>query len=268
MKRIGALACVLLVGVLAAVSAVAQGAAPAAAPGSFAWRGEETPFEGGPESLKARVHAAVEASLSALGCSPAAGVSPDFYVIAHLARRDPEAPLAGLAALVVDLVDAPTSRLIWRSFDSDLSGAAVAQAGLVRGKSYSWREMPARPGVEQPFTRADRHIRNAMEAVMLFRDWRVASDPAAADAFIAYRVTATGEADKDTMSATLAIELMRRGASAVEWRGERTMTVPEPADLEDAVIEAVVDIARDYRDGRPSTAHCRCTVKDTPPAAP
>ena len=245
----------LLIGALAAVNTTAQGAAQAAAPGSFAWRGEETPFEGGPESLKARVHDAVETKLSALGCSPAIGVSPDFYVIAHLARRDPEAPLSGLAALVVDLVDAPTSNLIWRSFDSDLSGAAPAQAGLVRGRSYAWRDMPARPGVEQPFTRADRHIRNAMEAVMLFRDWRVASDPAAADAFIAYRVMATGGADKDAMSATLAIELARRGASAVEWRGERTMAVPKPADLEDAVIEAVVDIAREYRDGKPSTAH-------------
>ena len=255
MKRIGAMASGLLIGALAAVNVTAQGAAPAAAPGSFAWRGEETPFEGGPESLKARVHEAVETKLSALGCSPAVGVSPDFYVIAHLARRDPEAPLSGLAALVIDLVDAPTSRLIWRSFDSDLSGAALAQAGLVRGRSYAWRDMTARPGVEQPFTRADRHIRNAMEAVMLFRDWTVASDPAAADAFIAYRVAASAGAEKEAMTATLAIELARRGGSAVEWRGERTMAVPKPADLEDAVIEAVVDIARDFRDGKPTTAH-------------
>jgi hypothetical protein len=255
MKRIGSWASLLLVALLAAVNAPAQTAAPAAAPGSFAWRGEEVPFEGGSESLKARIHQAVETNLAALGCSPAVGVSPDFYVIMHLARRDPEAPIAGLAALVVDLVDAPTSRLVWRSFDSDLSGAALGQAAVLRGKSYAWREMPEQPGVEQPFTRADRHIRNAMEAVMLFRDWKVASDPAAADAFIAYRVMARGSAGKDAMSATLVIELSRRGASAVEWRGERTMTVPKPADLEDAVIEAVVDIARDFRDGKPSTVH-------------
>lgn len=233
--------------------AVGQSAAPAA-PGSFAWRGEETPLTGGPESLKARIHDAVDGALTALGCSPAAGVSPDLFVLTHLARRDAEAPLGGLASLVVDLIDAPTGSLVWRSFDSDLTATALAQAAFARGKTYAWREVPERPGVELPFTRADRHVRNAMEAVMLFRDWKVAADPAAADAYIAYRVAARGSAGKDPMVATLAIELSRRGSAEVVWRGERTVNVPGPEGLEDAVIDAVVEIARDYRDGRASTA--------------
>jgi hypothetical protein len=254
MGRTGVVAAVIA-GTLAAGLATAQGGAPAAAPGTFAWRGEATPFTGGPDSLRAQVQAAVEKQLSALGCTPAVGVSPDFYVIGHLARRDPEAPVAGLAALVIDLVDAASSRLIWRSFDSDLSGAAVAQATEVRGKRYAWREMKVRPGAEQPFTRADRHVRNAMEAVMLFRDWMIAADPAAADATIAYQVVArAGATDKDPMTATLAIELARRGAATAEWRGERTMTVPAPDAIEDAVIDTVVEIARDFRDGKPSAA--------------
>ena len=142
---------------------------------------------------------------------------------------------------------------MWRSFDSDLAATALAQAAFARGKTYAWREVPERPGVEQPFTRADRHVRNAMEAVMLFRDWKVASDPAAADVFVAYRVAARGSAGKEPMVATLAVELSRRGSAEVVWRGERTMNVPKPDKLEDAVIDAVVEIARDYRDGRAST---------------
>jgi len=242
----------IVLGSLAPVGVVGQGTAPAA-PGSFAWRGEETPFVGGPESLKARIHDAVDGAMTALGCTPAVGVSPDLFVLAHLARRDAEAPLGGLASLVVDLIDAPTGTLVWRSFDSDLAATALAQAVFARGKTYAWREVPERPGVEQPFTRADRHVRNAMEAVMLFRDWKVASDPAAADAYIAYRVAARGSAGKEPMVATLAVELSRRGSAEVVWRGERTMNVPKPDELEDAVIDAVVEIARDYRDGRAST---------------
>jgi hypothetical protein len=255
MIRTGVLVAAVVLSVQPWTEVSAQGAAALPSPGTFAWRGEATPFEGGPESLKARVHDAVDARLAALGCSPAVGVSPDFYVIGHLARRDEEAPLAGLAALVIDLVDASTSRLIWRSFDSDLSGAAVSQAELVRGKRYAWRDMQSRPGVEQPYTRADRHIRNAMEAVMLFRDWMVAADPGAADATVAYQVIArAGATDKEPMTATLAIELARRGAATAEWRGERTMSVPGPDALEDAVIDIVVEIARDFRDGKPSAA--------------
>jgi hypothetical protein len=244
----GAVVAVLSVAVIAG-----QGAAPSPAPGTFAWKGEGVPFEGGPESFKTRVHETVNARLAELGCAPAVGGSPDLWLVGHLARRDPEAPVAGLAALVIDLVDAASSRLVWRSFDSDLSAAALAHATIARGKTYAWRDMPPRPGVEEPFTRTDRHIRNAMEGVMLLRDWKVASDPAAADVVIAYRVVASGGTDNDALVATLAVELERRGAGTIEWRGERTMKVPKPSKLEDAVIDAVVEIARDYREGKPST---------------
>jgi hypothetical protein len=253
MRRIGAVVVTVVVAVLLAVVVAGQSAAPAPAPGLFAWKGEDVPFASGPESLGARIREVVETRLAALGCSPAVGVPPDLYVIARVARRDPEAPVSGLAALVVDLVDAPSSRLEWRSADSDLSGAALAQASVARGRTYAWREVPSQDGEQPPFVQADRHIRNAMEAVMLFRSWKVASEPAAADVFIAYRVMASGGKGKGKMVATLAVELQRRGASAVEWRGERTVKVPKPAKLEDAVIEAVVEIARDYRDGKPST---------------
>lgn len=251
MRRVGAVSVAVVIAALSAVVVTGQSATPTPPRGSFAWKGEEMPFRGGPDSLKARIHEAVEARLAALGCSPAAGASPDLYVNAHLARRDPEAPVAGLAALVVDLVDAASSKLVWRSFDSDLSGIALEQATVARGKTYAWREAPAPYGTEESFVRTDRYIRNAMEAVMLFRDWRVASDPAAADVFVAYRVMANGEG-KDAMVATLAVELVRREASTVEWRGERTGKIPKPAKLEDAVIDAVVEIARDYREGKPS----------------
>jgi hypothetical protein len=251
---------VLLSGAIVLASAMlAQEAAPVATPapaarGSFAWKGEETPFTGDKASFRAHVRLAVEAALGALGCEPAVGTSPDLHVVAHLARRDAEAPVAGLASLVIDLVDAKTGTLVWRSFDSDLSTAALAQATLARGKTYTWRDVPGRPGEEQPFTRTDRHVRNAMEAVMLFRDWTVATDPATADVYVAYRVTATGSAGKEPMTATLTVELSRRVASEVVWRGERTTKVPKPAKLEDAVIDAVVEIARDFREGRGSTA--------------
>jgi len=251
---------VLLSGAIVLSSVVlAQETAPVATPapaarGSFAWKGEETPFTGDKESFRAHVRLAIEAALGALGCEPAVGTSPDLHVVAHLARRDAEAPVAGLASLVIDLVDAKTGTLVWRSFDSDLSANALSQASFARGKTYTWREVPARPGEEPPFTRTDRHVRNAMEAVMLFRDWTVASDAAAADVFVAYRVTATGSAGKEPMTATLTVELSRRTAAEVVWKGERTMKVPKPAKLEDAVIDAVVEIARDYREGRGSTA--------------
>jgi hypothetical protein len=239
--------------------ALAQQSAPVATPapasrGSFAWRGEESPFTGTKESFRTHVRLAVEASLAALGCQPAVGTSPDLHVVAHLARRDTEAPVAGLASLVIDLVDAKTGTLVWRSFESDLSTTALAQAAFARGASYTWREVPSRPGEEPPFTRTDRHVRNAMEAVMLFRDWQVATDPAAADVYIAYRVIAIGSAGKEPMTATLTVELARRAAAEVVWKGERTMKVPKPAKLEDAVIDAVVEIARDYREGRGTTA--------------
>jgi hypothetical protein len=247
---------VVVAGVVAVLSSgivAGQSAAPTPVPGSFAWKGEEVPFAGGTEALRAHIREVVETRLTALGCSPAVGAPPDLYVIARVARRDPEAPVAGLAALVVDLVDAASSRLEWRSADSDLSGAALAQASMARGRTYAWRDVPLERGEQPPFVQADRHIRNAMEAVMLFRSWKVASEPAAADVYIAYRVMASGNKGKSGMVATLAIELERRGASAVEWRGERTVKVPKPAKLEDAVIEGVVEIARDYRDGKPST---------------
>jgi hypothetical protein len=255
MKRNWLLSGAVILAALAWAHAMGQAAAPKpAAPGSFAWKGEGTPLAGGPDSLKARVYSTVEGSLTSLGCKPAVGVSPDLFVVAYLARRDAEAPIAGLASLVGDLIDAPSGRLVWRSFDSDLSAATLAQGSFARGKTYTWREVPERPGVEEPFTRADRHVRNAMEAVMLFRDWKVASDPAAADVFITYRVAARGSTGKEPMVATLVVELSRRGSAEVVWKGERTMNVPKPADLEDAVINAVVEIARDYREGRGSTA--------------
>ena len=97
-------------------------------------------------------------------------------MVARVARRDPEAPVSGLAALVVDLVDATSSQLEWRSADSDLSGAALAQASVARGRTYAWREVPSEQG-EQPSVQADRHIRNAMEAVMLFRTGRSRASP-------------------------------------------------------------------------------------------
>jgi len=250
----------LLSGAIVLSSALlAQETAPVATPasaarGSFAWKGEETPFTGTKESFRAHVRLAVEASLGALGCVPAVGTSPDLHVVAHLARRDVEAQVAGLATLVVDLVDAKTGTVVWRSFDSDISTTALSQASFARGKTYTWREVPDRPGEEPPFTRTDRHVRNAMEAVMLFRDWQVATDPAAADVLVAYRVTAIGSAGKEPMTATLTVELSRRDAAELVWKGERAMKVPKPAKLEDAVIDAVVEIARDYREGRGSTA--------------
>jgi hypothetical protein len=252
MKRIRSVLVAVVVPVF--MAGLAWGQTPTAAPGSFAWKGEEAPFKGGADSVKASLHAVVDARLAELGCSVADRVSPDLFVVGHLARRDPEAPISGLAALVIDLVDAATGKLIWRSFDSDLSAAALAGASVARGKTYNWHEVPGKPGVEQSFTRVDRHVRNAMEAVMLFRDWTVASDPATADVYIAYRVTAQAGADKQPTVATLTIELTRRGSSKVLWRGERTMNVPKPSDLEDSVINSVVEIAADYRDGKPSTA--------------
>jgi hypothetical protein len=254
MKRSRLLPGALVLAALAAVHSIAQSAAPTPAPrGSFAWKGEERPFSGSEQSLRLQLRLAIEESLNTLGCAPAGGAVPDFYVVAHLARRDVEAPVAGLAALVVDLVDARTEKLVWRSFDSDLSAAALTQASFARGKKCTWRDANTDPSVEQPFTRVDRHVRNAMEAVMLFRDWKVAQDPAAADVFVAYRIMADGSG-KGKATATLAVELTRRGSAEVVWRGERTMKVPKPAKLEDAVIDAVVEIARDYREGRGSSA--------------
>jgi len=253
MKRSWLLLGAVVLASLAHAHAIGQNATPApAAPGSFAWRGEETPLSGGPDSLTTRIRATVEGRLTALGCTPAVGGSPNLWVVAHLAQRDAEAPVSGLASLVIDLVDAPTGRVVWRSFDSDLSAATLAQATLARAKTYAWREETVRSNGEQPFTNADRYVRNAMEAVMLFRDWKVASDPATADVFIAYRVAARGDARKEPMVATLVVELSRRGSSEIVWRGNRTMKVPKPKMLEDAVIEAVIEIARDYREGRGS----------------
>jgi hypothetical protein len=248
MKRSLLLSGVIVFASLAHAHAMAQTAVPTlAVKGSFAWKGEETPFVGGPDALRAQVRGAVDTALNLLGCTPAKGVSADLLVFAHVAQRDVEAPIAGLTTLVVDLVDAPTSTLLWRSFDSDLSAAALAQASFARGKTYEWRDLPDQLGVEHSFTRTDRYVRNAMEAVMLFRDWRVASDATAADVVIAYRVTARAKAGKEPLVATLVVELSRRGATEVAWRSERTMKVPKASKLEDAVIDAVVEIARDYR---------------------
>jgi hypothetical protein len=242
----------LVLAVLAPVRAAAQDTATQAGPGSFAWKGEGTPLAGGGDALKARLREVVEGRLAALGCTPAAGGAADLLVTGHLARRDLEAPVAGLATLVVDLIDTRKGTLVWRSFDSDMSAASLAQAAFARGKSYAWNVMSPRAGVEEAFTRADRYVRNAIEAVMLFRDWKVGPDPAAADVLIAYRVAARGTTGKEPMTATLTVELSRRGSDETVWRGGRTMNVPGPAKLEDAVIDAVVEIARDYRQGNPS----------------
>jgi len=230
------------------LAAVAAGAAPPQSnesrtvAKSFAWNGSAIP--GGASQERIVLRQRVEERLAAAGYRPAGAAAPDFWVALHVARQNPEDLGAGTATLVVDLVHAPSGVLIWRSFDSDLSGASLATARFSNLTTYAWKDIPARPGVEPPYVATDRAIRGALAAGLLFRDWKVAPDQASAGALVTYRVVARGADIRAPMQAVLTAELIDPWSNTVLWKGEQAGPVLTPEKVEDAAIEAVAALAK------------------------
>jgi hypothetical protein len=241
--RQGPIVTCIAIGVAAAAAlASAQTGASQELAKSFAWKGSA--LHGDASQVRDLLRQRVEERLATAGYRPAGKEAPDMYVAAYVAMRNPEDTGAGSATLVVDLVHTASGVLIWRSFDSDLSGSSLLAARFANIATYAWKDIPARPGVEPPYVGTDRAIRNALEAGLLFRDWTVAPDQASAGALVTYRVVARGADVNAPMKAALTVELTRSGSNELLWKGERAVPVAKPDKVEDAAIDAVVALAR------------------------
>ncbi len=238
----------LVMWVVSLVAVAAMAASPQAGQSqsiparSFSWKGDA--LSGGDAQARDLLHRRVGELLASAGYRPAGEAAPDLWVALHVARRNPDDASGGSTTLVVDIVHAASGVLIWRSFDSDLSGASLSTARFANIATYAWKDIPAKPGVEPPYVNTDRAIRNALEAGLLFREWTVAPDQEAAGALVTYRLVARGADVRAPMKATLTVEFTKPGASEVLWRGEETVPVVKPDKVEDAAIEAVVALAK------------------------
>jgi len=236
---------IVCIGVLAAATAIAApqtGEAQSVAARGFAWKGDALPDD--KEAARQLLYRRVEERLASAGYQPAGEAVPDLWVALHVARRDPDDASVGSTTLVVDIVHAASGVLIWRSYDSDLSGTLLFAARFANLTTYAWKDIPTKPGVEPPYTNTDRAVRNAIEAGLLFRDWAVAPDQATAGALVTYRIVARGADVRAPVKVTLTIELTRSGSNEVIWKREETGPVVKPDKVEDAAIDAVVALAK------------------------
>lgn len=231
-----------ILAVVAAANASAQTSEGQEFAKSFAWKGSV--IHGDASHVREVLHKRVEERLASVGYKPAAEGAPDMYVAAYAAMRNPEDTTAGSATLVVDLVHAASGVLIWRSFDSDLSGTSLLEARFSNVATYAWKDIPTRPGVEPQYVNTDRAIRNALEAGLLFRDWTVAPDQASAGALVTYRLVARGADVKAPMKATLTVDLINPWSNKLLWKGEQVIPVVKPEKVEDAAIDAVIALAK------------------------
>jgi hypothetical protein len=179
-RKRGPVTCIAILAATAAVAASPQTGESQEFARSFAWKGSALHDDAGQarDVLRRRV----EERLAGVGYRPAGEGAPDMYVVAYVALRNPDDTSAGSGTLVVDLVHVASGVLIWRSFDSDLSGASLSAGRYSNMATYAWKDIPAKPGVDAPYVNTDRAIRNALEAGLLFRDWTVAPDQASAGA--------------------------------------------------------------------------------------
>ena len=239
-------ALVVCVGLLASVAAMAaspQSDKSQSIPArSFSWKGDA--LSGGDAQARELLRRRVEERLASAGYHPAKQGVPDAYVALHVARRNPDDRSGGSSTLVVDIVHAASGVLIWRSFDSDLSGASLSAARFANLRTYVWKDIPAKPGVAPPYVNTDRAIRNALEAGLLFREWTVASDQETAGALVTYRLVGRGADVRAPMKATVTVEFTKPGSSEVLWKAEETGPVVKPDKVEEAAIEAVVALAK------------------------
>jgi hypothetical protein len=234
--------CIAILAAAAAVAASPQAGENQEFARSFAWKGSA--LRGDASQARDVLRQRVEDKLAGVGFRPAGEGVPDMYVVAYVALRNPDDTSAGSGTLVVDLVHAASGVLIWRSFDSDLSGASLSEARYSNVATYAWKDIPARPGVEPPYVNTDRAIRNALEAGLLFRDWTVAPDQASAGALVTYRLVARGADVKAPMKATLTVELVNPWSNKLLWKGEQAVPVAKPEKVEDAAIDAVIALAK------------------------
>jgi hypothetical protein len=236
------IACIAILAAATVVAAPPQVGESQEIAKSFAWKGSALP--GDKEAARQLLYRRVEEKLASVGYRPAGEGVPDMYVAAYVALRNPDDTSAGSATLVVDLVHAASGVLIWRSFDSDISGTSLLAARFSNLATYAWKEIPTRPGVEPPYTNTDRAIRNALEAGLLFRDWAVAPDQASAGALVTYRIVARGADVKAPMKATLTVELINPWSNKLLWKGEEAVPIVKADKVEDAAIDAVVALAK------------------------
>ncbi len=241
MKRRALVTCIAIVAAATAAVAQAQAGATPEAVRSFAWKG--SPLHGEAEAHQ-MLRKRVDERLASAGYRAATGGAPNVYVVAHVAFRNPEDTDPGNGTLVVDLYDAATGVLIWRSFDSDLSAVSVAGARFPNVSTYAWKEMPVKPGAETPYGNTDRAIRNAIEAGLLFRDWTVAPDQASAFALVVYHLVVRGAEVKSPMKATMAVELISPWDNKLLWKGEEPVPVVKADKVEDTAIDAVIALAK------------------------
>jgi hypothetical protein len=236
------IACIVILAAAAAVAVPPQAGESQEIARSFAWKGSA--LHGDASQARDVLRKRVEERLASAGYRPAGEGAPDMYVVAYLALRNPEDTSAGSGTLVVDLVHAASGVLIWRSFDSDLSGTSLLEARFSNVATYAWKDIPTRPGVEPQYVNTDRAIRNALEAGLLFRDWTVAPDQASAGALVTYRLVVRGADVKAPMKAILTVDLVNPWSNKLLWKGEQAVPVVKPEKVEDAAIEGVIALAK------------------------
>ena len=206
---------------------------------TFEWKGPvvHLPDDGPAVSTKSQV--AVDKALASLGYTLATEGPASLVVSLHVAPRDSEALSFAQASLVVDLIDAASGVMVWRSFDSDLEPVSLGKARFANVATYTWKTIPTKPGVIPGYQTTERRLRSTVEAGLLLRGFTVAAAGTQPDFRVVYRVVARSGGGKKTDEAALTVELADAASGQLLWRGETSTPTPSPKESEDAIINAI-----------------------------
>jgi hypothetical protein len=211
---------------------------------TFEWKGPAVTLPDDGPAVSAKAQAAIDAALKGLGYTESGDGASDLVTSLHIAPRDSEALSFAQATLVVDLIDAKSGVLVWRSFDSDLEPASLAKARFANVATYSWRTVPTKPGLIPSYQTTERRLRSTVEAGLLLRGYTVAAAGSRPDFQVVYRVIARSGGGKKSDEAALLVELLDSASGQLLWRGETSAPTPKPSESEDAIIDAIAALLR------------------------
>jgi len=206
---------------------------------TFEWKGPVVHLPDDGPAVSTKAQAAVDKALASLGYTLAAEGPASLVVSLHVAPRDSEALSFAQASLVVDLIDAASGVIIWRSFDSDLEPVSLGKARFANVSTYTWKAIPAKPGMVPAYQTTERRLRSTVEAGLLLRGFTVAAAGTQPDFRVVYRVVARSGGGKKTDEAALTVELEDAASGQLLWRGETSTPTPSPKESEDAIINAI-----------------------------
>ena len=198
---------------------------------SFGWTEPEVSMPGSDSVLEGLVRKRLDSRLSSVGYRALADGKPDFYVALHMVGEMPR------LTLVIDIIDAESGFLVWRSMDSDVSGRSLWTARFSNYETYAWKQIA---GLEQApiFAVSDTLLRQTISEEMSIRDYEP-SQATTADMLLAYHVVGEGADARKPMNGTLVVHLVDGASSELLWQGRISTTIGDPGNREEQVRSVV-----------------------------